>query len=105
MIRVFADDIKTENQYAKKTGINMEYKNNKTALRIIDYDKMLYPQYKGYFEDRTISQSTWEALQNEAKRRINEIDSGEESAADSVIAHWKSIVNGTIPFGYKIKND
>ena len=33
MIRVFADDIKTENQYAKKTGINMEYKNNKTSNR------------------------------------------------------------------------
>lgn len=81
------------------------YKNNKTALRIIDYDKMLYPQYKETFEDRTIYQSTWKALQNEAKRRINEIDSGEESAADSVIAHWKNIVNGTIPFGYQIKND
>ena len=81
------------------------YRNNKTSLRIIDYDKMLYPQYKDYFEGRTISQSTWETLQNEAKRRLNEIDSGEESAADSVIAHWKSILNGTVPFGYKIKND
>lgn len=85
--------------------IQWSYKNNKTSLRIIDYDKMLYPQYKDYFEGRTIPQSTWETLQNEAKRLLNEIDTGEESAADSVIAHWKSIVNGTIPFGYKIKND
>lgn len=81
------------------------YRNNKTSLRIIDYDKMLYPQYKDYFEGRTIYQSTWETLQNEAKRRLDEIDSGEESAADSVIAHWKNIVNGVVPFGYKIKND
>lgn len=81
------------------------YRNNKTSLRIIDYDKMLYLQYKGYFEDRTISQTTWKALQNQAKRLLNEIDTGEESAADSVIAHWKSILNGTVPFGYKIKND
>lgn len=81
------------------------YKNNKTALRIINYDNMLYPQYKDDFEDRTIYQSTWEALQNEAKRLLDGIDSGEGSAADSVIAHWKDIVNGVVPFGYKIKND
>ena len=81
------------------------YKNNKTFLRIIDYDKMLYPQYKDDFEDRTIYQSTWGALQNEAKRLLDEIDSGKGSAADSVIAHWKDIVNGVVPFGYKIKND
>ena len=81
------------------------YKNNKTALRIINYDNMLYPQYKDDFEGRTIYQSTWEALQNEAKRLLDGIDSGEGSAADPVIAHWKDIVNGVVPFGYKIKND
>lgn len=81
------------------------YTNNKTSLRIINYDKMLYPQNKGDFEGRTINQSTWKALQNEAKRLLDEIDSGEESAADPVIAHWKSIVNGVVPFGFKIKND
>ena len=81
------------------------YRNNKTSLRIIDYDKMLYPQYKDYFEGRTISQSTWETLQNAAKRLLNEIDTGEESAADSVIVHWTNIANGVVPFGYKIKND
>ena len=81
-----------------------EYRNNKTSLRIIDYDKMLYPQYKDYFEGRTISQSTWETLQNAAKRLLNEIDTGEESAADSVIVHWTNIANGVVPFGYKIKN-
>jgi hypothetical protein len=81
------------------------YKNNKTSLRIIDYDNMLYPQYKSYFENKTIDQSTWKALQNEAKRRLDEIDSGKEPAADSVISHWKSIVNGVVPFGYKIRND
>lgn len=82
-----------------------EYRNNKTSLRIIDYDKMLYPQNKGYFEDRTIYQSTWKALQNEAKRRLDEMDLGKESAVDSVIVHWTNIANGVVPFGYKIKND
>lgn len=81
------------------------YNNNKTSLKIIDYDKMLYPQYKSYFTDRTIHQSTWEALQNEAKRRLDEIDSGEETASDPAIAHWKSIVNDVVPFGFKVIND
>lgn len=79
-----------------------EYRNNKTNLRIIDYDKMLYPQYKGYFEDRTISQTTWEALQNQAKRLLEEESN---YAHEKVTEHWKNIVNGVVPFGYKIKND
>lgn len=77
------------------------YINNKTSLRIIDYDKMLYPQYESFFKDRTICQSTWEALQNEAKRRLDEIDKGLTS--DRVIEHWNNIVNGVVPFGFKIK--
>lgn len=81
------------------------YKNNKTSLEIIDYDKMLYPQYKSDFEDRTICQSVWEALQNEAKRRLDEIDQEKEFVSNSVIEHWNSIVNGVVPFGFKVKND
>lgn len=28
-----------------------------------------------------------------------------EHAHPAVIAHWKSIVNGIIPFGYSVKED
>lgn len=79
-----------------------EYRNNKTTLRIIDYDKMLYPQYKGYFEDRTISQSTWEALQNQAKRLLEEESN---HAHERVIEHLENIVNGVVPFGYTVEED
>lgn len=76
------------------------YSNNKTTLRIIDYDNMLYPQYREYFEGRTISESTWKLIQNEAKKRLEE----NGPASKEVIEHWKSIVNGVIPFGFKIQN-
>lgn len=82
------------------------YSNNKTTLRIIDYDNMLYPQYREYFEGRTISKSTWELIQNEAKRRLEEAKSRLDvgPVSEEVIEHWKNIVNGVIPFGFKIQN-
>jgi hypothetical protein len=66
---------------------------------------MLYPQYESDFTEKVISQSTWKALQNEAKRRLDEIEIEGEVASDRVIAHWGKIVNGTVPFGYSIKED
>lgn len=78
------------------------YKNNKTSLRIIDYDNMLYPQYKYKFVNKEISPSTWEALQNEAKRLLEEESN---RAHERVIEHWQNIVNGIVPFGYTIKED
>ena len=78
------------------------YKSNKTSLRIIDYDDMLYPQYEYKFVNKEISPSTWETLQNEAKRLLEE---GSNYAHERVIEHWENIVNGVVPFGFKIKND
>lgn len=73
---------------------------NKCGLRIIDYDDLLYPQYE-YKMDNTISKVNWEALQKEAKKNL-------ETKLDAhpyVIAHWKSIVEGNVPFGYKVLDD
>lgn len=79
---------------------------NKTSLRLVDFDKMLYPQYETYF-DKTISKRIWERIQKEAKRNIEEDDKrGDEvKAHPHVRAHWQSIVDGRIPFGYTIKED
>jgi hypothetical protein len=76
---------------------NWMYSNNKTGLKLIDYDKMLYPQYKDDFA-RKISRSTWEDLQNEAKMKISE----NSTAHERVIEHWKSIAAGIIPWGFTI---
>lgn len=77
----------------------MNYRGNKCGLRMIDYDNMLFPQYAHEFE-KTISSDNWKLLQEEAKRRLEE-DSEHEHPY--VINHWKSIVDGVVPFGYKIE--
>ena len=76
------------------------FSSNKTGLRIIDYDNMLYPQYEYKFQ-KTIDSETWEALQAEAKRNLAE----NTSAHPNVRAHWESIARGEIPFGYRIRED
>lgn len=138
------------------------YSHNKTGLRIVDYDNMLYAQYADNF-DKTITKSVFQALQQEAQRLLDEDEqaykkyqqdmekynldviafrkkhpdydknpakyerlhggtslewakekekekSGFEFAPDKPcyfrgqIEHWQSIINGVVPFGYKIKD-
>ena len=76
------------------------YTNNKTSLKIVDYDNMLYPQY-GYKFEKTITPSVWSVLQKEAAKKLEECD----HAHPDVIAHWKSIAEGKIPFGYSVRED
>ena len=71
---------------------------NKCGLKLVDYENMLYPQYKEKFE-KTIDKDTWKALQEEAKKKLEEI----KTAHPKVIKHWKKIVKGKVPFGYKVK--
>lgn len=79
------------------------YSDNRTALRIVDYDKMLYPQ-NAYKFDKVISKKTFKGIQKAAQENLDRIKNGEVAHPD-VIKHWKSIVSGNVPFGYKIKND
>lgn len=77
----------------------MNYRCNKTGIRVIDYDEMLYPQYKDKF--RSIPQNTWEAL----RKRADELIAESEWIADpSVLHHWMSISSGIVPFGYYISD-
>lgn len=76
------------------------YRHNKTGMRIVDYDDMLYPQYDYRFQ-KTISKSTWGVLQGEAEQRL--IDTPD--AHPEVRAHWQSIVDGVVPFGYKVSDE
>lgn len=79
------------------------YSRNKTGLRIVDYDDMLYPQYEEKF-DKVISKRTFEGIQKVAQERLDELKNG-NTAHPYVIKHWKSIVSGNVPFGYRIKED
>lgn len=69
-------------------------------LKLVKYDEMLYPQYNYKFE-KTISRDTWNWLQEKADKCLSE----NGYAHPDVIAHWKSIINGVVPFGYTVKEE
>ena len=71
----------------------------KGQKKIVCYNDMLYPQYASKFAP-TISEETWTSLQVDAKKNLGDSTNGTHP---DVIAHWKSIVDGTIPFGYTIE--
>ena len=79
---------------------NWNYKSNKTGLRIINYDNLLYPQYEDHF-NKVITQNQWSKLQEQARLHLQD----SPNAAESVLKHWQSIVAGNIPFGFKLKED
>lgn len=76
------------------------YPSNKCGMRLVDYDDMLYPQDR-YKYEKTIPTHVWESLQKEAAVKLEE----SEGAHPTVIAHWRSIVNGVVPFGYIVKEE
>ncbi len=52
--------------------------------------------------DKVLSQSIWETLQKEAKDLL---ENNTQGAHPEVIAHWQSIVDGNVLFGYMVKKD
>lgn len=80
---------------------NWNYSDNKTGLRVIDYDNLLYPQYAHYFKNK-MSTEQWENLKKTAAEKLQN-DSG--NAHPNVVEHWRSIVNGKVPFGFIVSND
>lgn len=75
----------------------------KGPLKLVQYENMLYPQYFNKF-DQTISEDTWKWLKVEAMQKL--IDSGNhEHTHPDVVAHWKSIVDGVVPFGYVVAQE
>ena len=56
---------------------NWMYSNNKTGLKLIDYDNFLYPQDQEKFE-KLISADTWAAIKKEAQKNIDEANKKHE---------------------------
>lgn len=71
---------------------------NKCGLKLVDYDEFLFPQYEEKF-DKTISKETWENIQKAAR---NNLEKEDDFVHPRVRAHWKKIVDGIVPFGYKV---
>ena len=70
---------------------------NECGLRLVDYDDMLYPQYARKF-DKVIDTYTWDAIQKKAQEKLEK----EDYACSVVTEHWKKIVEGIVPFGYRV---
>ena len=73
-------------------------------MQLVKFENMLYPQYKNYF-DKTISQETADWLISKAKEKLElytDKDSFSHTAHPTVVAHWRSIAKGELPFGYKV---
>ncbi len=67
--------------------------------RMLAYKNMLYPQYANRF-DRTISPDTWKWLREKAAESLKE-----PVMHDDVRNHMRSIVDGKVPFGFRISED
>lgn len=81
------------------------YPSNKTGLRILNYDEMLYPQYDYKFE-KTLSPEIWEDIQKAAKEELETDETVRGYPVHpAVIAHWQSIAAGVLPFGFVVKED
>lgn len=65
--------------------------------RMLDYNDLLFPQYADKFT--AISASTWAEVQKQAAKKLDEADL---HAAESVVAHWRSVAEGNVPFGLTI---
>lgn len=76
------------------------FTHNKCGLRILDYDKMLYPQYEEYFQ-KTISKHTFQVMQEECRNNIKD----NQDAHERVIRHWESIAAGIVPFGFVVLDE
>ena len=77
-----------------------KYMNIRGPMRLVKFEDMLYPQHAEKFE-KTIGKDTWQFLQTKAMENlINSPD-----AHPDVVAHWKSVVDGVVPFSYTVQGE
>jgi hypothetical protein len=69
--------------------------------RLVHYHDMLYPQM--LYKFTSISKETWEWLQKEAKKNLEDTTRGYEMAPE-VTAHMQSIADGKVPKGFEIRD-
>lgn len=77
----------------------------KAPYQILDYNDMLYPQFREKFE-KLINEDIWKHLQKKAQKLLDAYrDDSKYPVAESTKAHWQSIVNGNPPWDYKVVDD
>jgi len=78
---------------------NWETQYRGKPLRLVDYSKMLYPQYRRKFE-KIISPNTMDYLTKIAKEKLVDFD-----GSDDVKLHIEDIAMGHPPFDYRVMED
>lgn len=78
------------------------YPYTETALKIVNYDDMLYPQFQYKFE-KVISRDTFDCIRKQAIKEMQERNP--YNVAREVWDHWTNIVCGIPPFGYTVEED
>lgn len=68
-----------------------------SGARIVNYDDLLYPQHEHKFNQ--ISQDCWDKIQFRAQENLKD----KPDAHPNVRAHWESLVEGKIPFGFTLE--
>lgn len=66
--------------------------------RLLDFEQFLYPQYEHDFNPPTMRQDTFAWLQKRSAELL-----AEGRGVPEVRAHWQSIVDGKVPFGWRIE--
>ena len=66
-----------------------------------DFYFLLYPQYESDF-DRVITENTWRWLQDGASEMLKDSVADKSKATVEMREHLKNIINGKVPFGYRV---
>ena len=78
-------------------GLNSEYRD--APLALLNFEWMLYPQYSPKFQ-KQFPKDVWEWVQNRAKAHLAE----SPDAHPEVLAHWRAIAAGEVPFGWQVRD-
>ncbi len=70
----------------------------KSPARILEFENMLYPYSEDVFT--TVPLKTWKFLQEKAREKLEK-----EKLSERMKAHLESIVEGKVPFGWKVKKE
>lgn len=73
----------------------------KSPYKIVEYEKMLFPQYAKEFQ-KTIPKEVWDDLKKKAKEKVLKHS---DFCSPDVLYHWKKVSEGWVPFGYEVKEE
>lgn len=71
-------------------------------MRLMKYENLLYPQYATDFA-KTVTPDTARWVKEQAKAKLAEVRDGDDFISPTVVAHWRALANGILPFGFTVE--